>query len=94
MDIGWRSEVERPWVGMTSESMTEVERARGRLVSALEVVGERLRASAWPARASAGTSRMLRLLRSRPVLPAAALAGVTVVVAALIPRRRRREPMS
>ncbi len=38
----WRTEVERPWVGMTDEEMTEVERARADLAIAVEVIRERL----------------------------------------------------
>ena len=38
----WRTEVERPWVGMTDEEMTDVERARADLAIAVEVIRERL----------------------------------------------------
>ena len=38
----WRIEVERPWVGMTDEEMTDVERARADLAIAVEVIRERL----------------------------------------------------
>lgn len=38
----WRTEVERPWVGMTDEEMTDVERARADLAITVEVIRERL----------------------------------------------------
>ncbi len=38
----WRTEVERPWVGMTDEEMTDVEQARAELAIAVEVIRERL----------------------------------------------------
>ncbi|WP_345762571.1 hypothetical protein [Diaminobutyricibacter sp. McL0608] len=38
----WRTEVERPWVGMTDEEMTDVERARADLAIAVEDIRERL----------------------------------------------------
>lgn len=38
----WRTEVERPWVGMTDEEMTDVERARAELAAAVESIRERL----------------------------------------------------
>jgi hypothetical protein len=38
----WRTEVERPWVGMTDEEMTDVERARADLAIAVEDLRERL----------------------------------------------------
>ncbi len=38
----WRTEVERPWVGMTDEEMTDVERARADLAIAIEVIRERV----------------------------------------------------
>lgn len=38
----WRTEVERPWVGMTDEQMTDIERARADLAIAVEVIRERL----------------------------------------------------
>jgi hypothetical protein len=38
----WRTEVERPWVGMTDEEMTDIERARADLAIAVEVIRERL----------------------------------------------------
>lgn len=38
----WRTEVERPWVGMTDEAMTEVERARAELACAVGAIEERV----------------------------------------------------
>jgi hypothetical protein len=38
----WRTEVERPWVGMTDEEMTDIERARADLAIAVEDIREHL----------------------------------------------------
>lgn len=86
--MSWQNEVERPWIGMTNESMTDVEQARADLaedVIALKAKlhrAGRLRHRLVPA---VGTVRIRRI-----AIAAAMAIGAAVLVRALGRSRARQ----
>jgi hypothetical protein len=79
----WRTEVERPWVGMTDEEMTDVERARADLAIAVDAIRERLTLRAQVA----GLRR--HLLGAVSLVAAVVAAGTGVYLLARAVRRHR-----
>jgi len=64
MHVTWESEVERPWIGMTSESMTDVEHARAELVATLDAIKGKLN---LPGRIRRSRRRAIHTLRELQV---------------------------
>lgn len=63
MRVKWEGEVERPWIGMTSESMTEVEHARAELATTIDALAEKLNIPVQVRRARRRAIGNLRSLR-------------------------------
>jgi hypothetical protein len=61
MDV-WRGEVERAWVGMTNESMTDLERARLDLETTLEEIRAGVAAIPWKRIAVLSAASMIALV--------------------------------
>nr|WP_274636279.1 hypothetical protein [Microbacterium bovistercoris] len=86
MSVRWQNEVERPWVGMTTESMTDVERSRAELAAAVSALKAKLRGveRIRPRLLPAVDTRRLR----RVATIIAVIAGVALLVVARRHRRR------
>jgi Protein of unknown function (DUF3618). len=81
MRVKWENEVERPWVGMTSESMTDIEHARAELVATLDAIKEKLNLPRQIRRRRDRAMRNLRELHSQhPPTFTMVLGGATVVI--------------
>jgi hypothetical protein len=91
-DEWWMIEVERPWVGMTSEGLTEVEQARAELVKTLGGIRKELSAHRTAERARRAMNDTMRSSAGRRVfvIALACCAGGATAPVLLAARSRRR----
>lgn len=95
MRFKWQSEVERPWVGLTSESMTNVEQARAELVATVDALTEKLNIPVQLRHARERASSRLQALTGRhrftgAMICAGMAAALGIVVFATIRTGSRR----
>lgn len=98
MRARWETEVERPWVGMTNESMTDVEQARANLMIAREKIPKklnvpsRIRAAIRRRRTTDATVTKRRVGVAITAIGAGTTgAGILVTLRLVRPRQRRRD---
>ena len=90
----WQMEVERPWVGMTTESKTDVERARTELLMTVDALRQKLNVPRRVRQAIRGIRDGDATRRRRVEVSAGigGVAGIGAAVLGVVVLRRRRVP--